>query len=56
MFSLEELRRIEPTRPVVLEIHEKAVTNSSNMRELRSALMDLAIELAYDDFALAKHD
>jgi len=50
IFSLGELREIEPRRPLVLEIHEAAVTCGEQMRELRTALSDLRIGLAYDDF------
>jgi EAL domain-containing protein (putative c-di-GMP-specific phosphodiesterase class I) len=50
VFSLHELRTLEPTRPLVLEIHEAAVTGSAEMRQLRAALTDLNIGLAYDDF------
>ena len=50
LFSLEQLRDIEPTRPIVLEIHEKAITSTSVMRHLHAKLADLAIDLAYDDF------
>ena len=49
-FSLGELREIEPHRPLVLEIHEAAVTRGEQMRRLRAALTDLQIGLAYDDF------
>ena len=49
-FSLAELREIEPHRPLVLEIHEAAVTRGEEMRRLRAALTDLQIGLAYDDF------
>jgi EAL domain-containing protein (putative c-di-GMP-specific phosphodiesterase class I) len=50
IFSLGELRELEPRRPLVLEIHEAAVTCGEEMRVLRSALSDLRIDLAYDDF------
>lgn len=50
VFSLRELREIAPTRPLVLEIHEATATNTAQMRRLRSALDDLAMGLAYDDF------
>jgi EAL domain-containing protein (putative c-di-GMP-specific phosphodiesterase class I) len=50
VFSLGELRDLEPRRPIVLEIHEAAVTCREQMRELRKALSDLQIGLAYDDF------
>jgi EAL domain-containing protein (putative c-di-GMP-specific phosphodiesterase class I) len=50
IFSLGELRSLEPERPLVLEIHEAAVTCGEQMRTLRAALTDLKIGLAYDDF------
>ena len=49
-FSLRELRELAPSRRIVLEIHEAAVTRVSQMRELRAALKDMEIGLAYDDF------
>ena len=50
IFSLGELRDLEPHRPLVLEIHEAAVTCGNQMRTLRAALAELRIGLAYDDF------
>lgn len=50
LFSLGELRQLEPCRPLVLEIHEAAVTRGGEMCKLRAALTDLQIGLAYDDF------
>jgi EAL domain-containing protein (putative c-di-GMP-specific phosphodiesterase class I) len=50
IFSLSELRQLEPLRPLVLEIHEAAVTCGDEMRTLREALAELNIQLAYDDF------
>jgi EAL domain-containing protein (putative c-di-GMP-specific phosphodiesterase class I) len=50
IFSLSELRQLEAERPLVLEIHEAAVTRGTEMRQLRAALSDLRIGLAYDDF------
>jgi EAL domain-containing protein (putative c-di-GMP-specific phosphodiesterase class I) len=50
IFSLAELRELEPRRPLVLEIHEASVTCGEQMRTLRTALTDLKIGLAYDDF------
>ncbi len=49
-FSLRELRELAPQSKIVLEIHEAAVTQVTQMRELRAALKDLEIGLAYDDF------
>jgi EAL domain-containing protein (putative c-di-GMP-specific phosphodiesterase class I) len=50
IFSLTELRQLESKRPIVLEIHEAAVTCGDQMRTLRTALAELKIGLAYDDF------
>jgi EAL domain-containing protein (putative c-di-GMP-specific phosphodiesterase class I) len=50
VFSLRELRELEPRRPLVLEIHEAAVTRGGEMNQLRSALSEMQIKLAYDDF------
>lgn len=49
-FSLRELRELAPESKIVLEIHEAAVTQVAQMRELRAALKDMDIGLAYDDF------
>ena len=49
-FSLRELRELEPERPIVLEIHESTVSPTSQLRELKSAMADMNIEIAYDDF------
>lgn len=49
-FSLRELRELAPNGRIVLEIHEAAVTQVSQMRELCAALKDMDIGLAYDDF------
>ncbi|MEM8945687.1 MAG: EAL domain-containing protein [Planctomycetota bacterium] len=49
-FSLRELRELAPSSKIVLEIHEAAVTRVAQMRELRAALTDMEIGLAYDDF------
>lgn len=49
-FCLRELREIRPVAPMTLEIHEGAVTNPQQMRELRAALSDTGFKLAYDDF------
>ena len=48
--SLEHLRSSFPTLPVVLEVHESAVTSAQYLKELRHALTELNIGLAYDDF------
>ncbi|MFK7820671.1 MAG: EAL domain-containing protein [Planctomycetaceae bacterium] len=48
--SLEHLREHFPRLPMVLEVHESAVTSAGYLRGLRDALLDLDIGLAYDDF------
>ena len=49
-FSLRELRELAPNTRIILEIHEGAVTRVPQIRELRAALKDMDIGLAYDDF------
>jgi EAL domain-containing protein (putative c-di-GMP-specific phosphodiesterase class I) len=48
--SIDELANIVNGRPVVVEIHEGAVTNLAAIRELRAVLKDHGMRLAYDDF------
>lgn len=48
--SLKAIRESAPLMPITLEVHEGAVTNLPAMHELRAALRDLRIGLAYDDF------
>ncbi len=48
--AMRNLREMAPDTPLVVEIHEKTVTDLRAMRELRSVLRDLNIGLAYDDF------
>jgi EAL domain-containing protein (putative c-di-GMP-specific phosphodiesterase class I) len=48
--SLYQLREIAPDHSIALEVHEAAITDPGAMRELRGALRDLRIALAYDDF------
>jgi EAL domain-containing protein (putative c-di-GMP-specific phosphodiesterase class I) len=48
--TLCELRESCSKHPITLEIHEAAVTDVHSMSELKRALRDLDIGLAYDDF------
>jgi len=48
--SLTGLRSSFPDLPIVLEVHEAAVTSPAYLKELKTALTDLNIGLAYDDF------
>ena len=52
--SLRELRRDFPDAPIVLEIHESAVTSLSSLVQLRAQMRDLNIRLAYDDFGVGQ--
>lgn len=48
--SLRQLRKMTGNTRLVLEIHEAAVTRRHDMDQLGSALRDLNIRLAFDDF------
>lgn len=48
--SLGRLRELNRQQELTLEIHESAITDVVEMTELRAALSDLNIKLAYDDF------
>lgn len=48
--SLANLRNLAGDVPLVLEIHEAAVTSPELMCELHSHIQDFDIQLAYDDF------
>ena len=48
--SVQILRREYPQQKLVLEVHESGVTSIDFLRNLRAALNELDIGLAYDDF------
>ena len=48
--SLGDIRSLVPFLQMVMEVHETAVTDLNNMRNLRALLDSLNIKLAYDDF------
>jgi len=52
--SLKKIRKAAPSIPLILEISEKAVTQSEQMNRLRVILKDLDIGLAYDDFGVGQ--
>lgn len=52
--SLEALRTLAPTLPLVVEVHETAMTSLALMRELQMLLSELYIDLAYDDFGVGQ--
>lgn len=48
--SLAQVRQLSQEALIILEIHEAAVTDPAEMRELRAQLRELNIGVAYDDF------
>lgn len=52
--SLLALRQALPNGRLVLEIHEQAATNPDVVHELRRALAELDIKIAYDDFGAGR--
>jgi EAL domain-containing protein (putative c-di-GMP-specific phosphodiesterase class I) len=50
LVSLRNLREQSPGQPLTLEVHESAVTGPEMMKDLRAALKELDVKLAYDDF------
>jgi len=48
--SLIKLRHMAGSIPIVLEIHEAAITDPSSMQRLRAELCEIDMQLAYDDF------
>jgi EAL domain-containing protein (putative c-di-GMP-specific phosphodiesterase class I) len=48
--SLRELRLMAPHQPIVLELHEGAITEPRRIAELRDDLLELNMGLAFDDF------
>lgn len=48
--SLKTLREMAGGTGIVLEVHESAITCVESLNDLRKQLIDLNIEMAYDDF------
>ena len=48
--AMRAIRETRPLQPITLEIHEGAVANVQQMIEMRAALADLDVRLAFDDF------
>lgn len=48
--SLANARQLSADVPIILEVHEAAITDPGEMRVLRSRLKELNIGIAYDDF------
>ena len=47
---LQQMREDAPSMLITVEVHERSATNPAAMLELRAALSDLDMQLAYDDF------
>ena len=52
--SLRKIREITASTTIILEISEKAITDSERMKSLKSVLKNLDIGLAYDDFGVGQ--
>ncbi len=52
--SLRAIRQQHPAQKLTLEIHELAATNPAQIMEIRQALKDLDMSLAYDDFGVGQ--
>lgn len=52
--SLERICEIAPSNRIVVEVSEKAVTNTWAMERFRAKLADLNLGLAYDDFGVGQ--
>jgi EAL domain-containing protein (putative c-di-GMP-specific phosphodiesterase class I) len=48
--SLQRLRELAPELTLAVEVHESAIVGSESIREFRSRLRDIDVDLAYDDF------
>ncbi len=48
--SLQEIREACPNRPITLEVHESVLNDTSKIVAVRTALHELDIYLAFDDF------
>ncbi|MCA9048416.1 MAG: EAL domain-containing protein [Planctomycetaceae bacterium] len=48
--QMRKLRERFPGRPLVLEIHEAAITEPGLVRNVRAALREFNVQLAFDDF------
>lgn len=52
--SLTQLRQHYAHRPIVLEIHESAATGPVDLQQLRDRLVELNINVAFDDFGVGQ--
>jgi EAL domain-containing protein (putative c-di-GMP-specific phosphodiesterase class I) len=54
MESLERTHNMAPSTRIVLEINEKAIPHSEDLKQFRDRLADLDIGLAFDDFGVGQ--
>src|SRR5208282_4256302 len=52
--SLERVREMAASNRIVLEISEKAVPHTDELKQLQDRLADLDIALAFDDFGVGQ--
>jgi EAL domain-containing protein (putative c-di-GMP-specific phosphodiesterase class I) len=50
LLDIEKFRKQHPQLSLVLEIHEKAITNVADMKKIGRELENMGVQLAYDDF------
>lgn len=48
--QMKSLRKLYPEIPIVVEFHERTIQSSGKMLEIKAALEDVDIKIAYDDF------
>ncbi len=53
--SMRQIRELTAELPLTLEVHEAAITNPQAMRLLRDQLLELNIQVAYDDFGAGQN-
>jgi EAL domain-containing protein (putative c-di-GMP-specific phosphodiesterase class I) len=54
MESLRRIRKAAISNPIILEISEKAMPHTDEMKQFRSRLADLNVALAFDDFEVSQ--
>jgi EAL domain-containing protein (putative c-di-GMP-specific phosphodiesterase class I) len=54
LHSLHKIKKRFPSPPLVLEIHERAITNVDSIRMMKKELQAMGILLAFDDFGVGQ--
>ena len=52
--SLRKLRQRHPTLPLVFEVHEQCMVNSTVLKDVKQELHKLSIRFAFDDFGVGQ--